>query len=113
MKVAYWTNSLSPHQLPLAREIARRVGEGNYQYLYQDEPTAERKGLGWNFGSAPVWCRRGMEDDPALMEADLVYTGGLRPLDLIARRIAARKKTYYVTERWSKPRPVFRPTSCR
>ena len=63
----------------------------------------ERLGLGWNFAGAPEWCRRGTEDDPALMEADLVYTGGLRPLDLIARRIAAGKKTFYVTERWFKP----------
>ena len=103
MKVAYWTNILSPHQLPLAREIAKRVGEGNYQYIYRDGPMEERLGLGWNFAGAPEWCRRGTEDDPALMEADLVYSGGLRPLDLIARRIAAGKKTYYVTERWFKP----------
>ena len=103
MTIAYWTNSLSPHQLPLAREIVKRVGEGNYRYLYRDEPTTERRGLGWNFDSVPEWCRRATEDDPALMDANLVYTGGLRPLDLIARRIAAGKKTYYVTERWFKP----------
>ena len=103
MTIVYWTNSLSPHQLPLAREIAKRIGEGNYRYLYRDEPTTERKALGWNFDAKPEWCRRGTQDDPALMDADLVYTGGLRPLNLVARRIAAGKKTYYVTERWFKP----------
>lgn len=107
MTIAYWTNSLSPHQLPLAKEIVKRVGEGNYRYLYRDEPTAERKDLGWNFDTKPNWCRLGTEDDPALMDADLVYTGGLRPLGLMARRIAAGKKTYYVTERWFKPLRIF------
>lgn len=103
MKIVCWTVAVSPHQLPLAKEIAKRIGEGNYRYLYRDEPTAERRDLGWNFDSAPEWCRRATEDDPALMDADLVYTGGLRPLNLVARRIAAGKKTYYVTERWFKP----------
>ena len=103
VKVACWTVAVSPHQLPLAKEIAKRVGEGNYRYLYRDELTAERKALGWNFDAKPEWCRRGTQDDPALMDADLVYTGGLRPLNLIARRISAGKKTYYVTERWFKP----------
>ena len=107
MTIAYWTNSLSPHQLPLAKEIAKRVGEGNYRYLYRDELTAERKALGWNFDATPEWCRRGTQNDPALMDADLVYTGGLRPLNLVARRIAAGKKTYYVTERWFKPLRIF------
>ena len=103
VKVACWTVAVSPHQLPLAREIAKRIGEGNYRYLYRDELTAERKALGWNFDAKPEWCRRGTQDDSALMDADLVYTGGLRPLNLIARRIAAGEKTYYVTERWFKP----------
>ena len=103
MKVAYWTNSVSPHQLPLAHEIAKRVGESNFAYIYRDEMTKEREVIGWNDVSVPRWCRRGEENDPFLLEADLVYTGGLRPIGLIAKRLAAGKKTLYVTERWFKP----------
>ena len=107
MTIAYYTNVLSPHQLPLAREIVRLVGEENYRYVYRDELDEERLGLGWSDKASPRWCIRGAEDAPELMAADLVYAGGLRPLDLMARRIAAGKKTFYVTERWFKPIRMF------
>ncbi len=28
VKIAYWTSSLSPHQLSLAKAIAKRIGDG-------------------------------------------------------------------------------------
>ena len=116
MTIAYYTNVLSPHQLPLAREIVRLVGEENYHYVYRDELDQERLSLGWGDKDLPRWCMRGSEDSPELMAADLVYTGGLRPLGLIARRIAAGKKTFFVTERWFKPIRLFGinfPGACR
>ena len=106
MKVAYWTNCLSPHQLPLAKEIARRIGEENYSYLYEEQLSVERLELGWDM-DVPKWCKMGTEESPELMAADVVLTGGLRPLDLIERRIAAGKLTYYMTERWFKPISVL------
>ena len=107
MTIAYYTNVLSPHQLPLAREIVRLVGDDNYHYVFRDEPDQERLSLGWGDQDLPRWCMRGGEDSPELVSADLVYTGGLRPLGLLARRIAAGKKTFYVTERWFKPIRLF------
>ena len=107
MTIAYYTNVLSPHQLPLAREVVRLVGDENYHYVYRDELDQERLSLGWGDKDLPRWCMRGSEDSPELMAADLVYTGGLRPLGLLARRIAAGKKTFYVTERWFKPIRLF------
>lgn len=103
MKVAYWTNSLSPHQLPLAKAIAEQVGDDNYRYVYRDAMSQERMDIGWKGMEIPRWCVKGREDSPELIEADLVYTGGLRPLELIEKRIALGKRTYYVTERWFKP----------
>ena len=103
VKVAYWTNSLSPHQFPLAKAIAEQVGEENYRYVYRDAMSQERKDIGWKGIEIPLWCMRGSEDSRELIEADLVYTGGLRPLELIEKRIALGKRTYYVTERWFKP----------
>ncbi len=102
MKVAFYTNIVSPHQIPLAKEVARRVGEGNFRYIYRDDLDGERVEMGWG-QTDPEWCAMGCEDDPWLEGADLVYTGGLRAVDLVARRIAAGKKTLYYTERWFKP----------
>lgn len=103
MKVAFYTNSVSPHQLPLAREVVRFVGADNFKYVYRDEQTAERIRLGWGGDSVPDWCVRGDETHPSLMEADLLYTGGLRPIGLIEQRNAVGKRTCYYTERWFKP----------
>ncbi len=102
MKISYYTNVISPHQLPLAREIAKRIGEDNFEYVYRDDLYADRLDMGWA-ESFPEWCVMGDENEPDLMEADIVYTGGLRPIDLIARRVAAGKRTFYYTERWFKP----------
>ena len=103
MRVACYTNSLSPHQLPLAREIAAQVGEGNFCYIYRDAITSERVRLGWGETKPPKWCKRGMDDSPELIAADILYCGGMRPFDLFERRLAAGKKTLYMTERWFKP----------
>ena len=103
MTLAYYTNVISPHQIPLAKEIVRRVGAENYRYIYRYELSDERRMLGWDERNLPSWCRHGEDDSPELMDVDLLCTGGLRPLDVIARRIAVGKPTYYVTERWFKP----------
>ncbi len=55
--------------------------------MSQERKDIDRKGM-----EAPQWCVQGCEDSPEVMEVYLVYTGGLRQLDLIARRIAFGKK---------------------
>lgn len=107
MKIACWTIIRSPHQLPLAKAIVKRIGDANYRYLYVRDMLASRKVFGWAETEEPLWCMQGREDSPELMDADLVYTCGLRPLELMKRRIAAGKKTYYMTERWFKPIRTF------
>ncbi len=110
MKVVCWTEIVSPHQIPLAKEIVKRVGEANYCYIFSDEFSSRRIEMGWGGDEPPAWCRQGEESDPALIDADLLYFGGLhgyRPTELIERRIAARKMTYYMTERWFKPYGVI------
>ena len=102
MTVAFFLNVVSPHQLPLAREIVRRIGERNFKYVYAEDFLADRKVLGWDSGDVPTWCVKGNENTPALMEADQVFTG-IRCLELMAKRAAQRKKTVYYSERWFKP----------
>lgn len=106
MKIAFYLNVISPHQLPLAREVVKRIGGENFRYVYAEDFLADRKAMGWNDADIPQWCVKGYESSPELMEADLVYTG-IRCPGLIARRSAAGKKTAYYSERWFKPIPVL------
>lgn len=99
--ISFYTNVVSPHQIPLAKEVARLAG-GDFLYMYRDRQSADRIELGWG-DEIPEWCRMGTEESKELKESELVFTGGLRPLDLIERRIGAGKKTLYYTERWFKP----------
>ena len=99
MKIAFYLNVISPHQLPLAREIVQLIGEENFKYVYAEEFHAERKAMGWDDGDMPAWCMKGDENVSELIDADLVYTG-IRCLSLMARRAALGKKTVYYSERW-------------
>ena len=108
MKFTLYTNALSAHQIPLAREIASRVGAENFQYVY-----TSRNGQALQKSVASYsWIRHvptdvdlvGRHDvDDWLENADVMLVGGIRPIDLIERRVKAGKKTFYMSERWFKP----------
>lgn len=106
MEVAFYLNIVSPHQMPLADEVTRRIGIENFRYVYAEEFHAERANMGWNADNLPSWCVKGDESSLELMEAGIVYTG-IRCLDLLERRAALGKKTYYYSERWFKPIHCF------
>ena len=101
--IACYTNCVSPHQLPLAREIVRRTGSDNFRYVYRDERSQERAVTWWDNKGMPAWCTHGDENTPELLAADVLYCGGLRPFELFEKRLKNGKKTLYVTERWFKP----------
>lgn len=102
MKIALLTNVVSPHQVPLAEALVRRVGEGNYRYVYTEAAHGERTRMGWGGDAASAWCRQGTMEDAALLEADCVLSGH-RALTLFERRNAAGRITFYAAERWFKP----------
>ena len=102
MKVALLTNVISPHQIPLAKELVEKLGAESYRYIYTEPLESERVQLGWNDASDDQWCVQSSVDDPFLMEADVVFSE-LRALDLFEKRIAAGKVTIYISERWFKP----------
>lgn len=107
MKVVLYTNMPSPHQLPLATEIAARVGEDCFRYVYTTPLDGERTGMGWARNDYPVWCVPESPETAAWLEdADVMLTGGIRPLDLLERRVARGLATFYMSERWFKPIPV-------
>jgi len=106
MTVALYTNIISPHQLPLAAELAKLVGYDNYTYVYSDAFHKERAAMGWN-DAASVRCVK--DDEPqarqVLEDCDVLICGH-RALDLMERRCRRGKRTFYASERWFKPIPI-------
>ena len=104
MTIALFTNSVSPHQLPLARELAKREGAENYRYIYTDALTDERKKLGWGGADEP-WVLPFSTDGARerLLGADVVLMQSPRDWDLFEERLAQGKACIYVSERWFKP----------
>ncbi len=110
MKIVFHTLCVSPHQLPLAREIVGDIGEENYRYIYDEPLSQDRRSLGWNdanekwmtcFADAPDASRR------LMLEADVLISGS-RDLDIFEERAARNKLTIYTSERWFKPIPILR-----
>ena len=102
MKFVLYTNSLSEHQLPLAREIVRRIGDENFRYVYTGESSQKFQ----ESHAREAWIRC-LKDDPWLEQADVMLVGGIRPIELLARRAKKGLKTYYMSERWFKPLALF------
>ena len=91
---------MSAHQLPLAREIAARIGFNNLLYV-------DAGFLGQKFQTVDKVediriVRLESTNREVVEQADIVYTG-LRDLDLIERRAALGLRTIYYSERWFKP----------
>lgn len=103
MKFVFYTNIISPHQLPLARELVARLGVANYRYVYLFDVGKERSSLGWG-GDCPNWCvsAASPEGREWLENADFMLCG-YRDIGIMERRAAKGLRTVYVSERWFKP----------
>ncbi len=109
MTIALYTNIVSPHQLPFARELVRRVGAANYRYVYAEPFHAERAKMGWGNETEPWLVSE--HERPAearqWMETCDVLICCLRDLDLVEHRCRKGLLTFYCNERWFKP-PIGR-----
>lgn len=108
MKFALHTGTISPHRLPLAQAIARRIGSENYRYVYSEAISQDRKDFGWSETAKGVPCVAA--DEPKArewLETCDVLVETLRDCDLIERRAKKGLKTWYSNERWFKPIPLF------
>ena len=103
MLIVLCTNVVSPHQLPLAREIAKLVGDGNFRYVYTTDNDQDHQGLDWR-SDTPKWCIKASEAEATewLENADTLLSG-LRCFELFERRAKRGFKNFYMTERWFKP----------
>lgn len=104
MTFALYTNSISPHQLPLARELVKALGADNYRYVYMEELSPGRAELGWNAEREPWLLRHGTEEAwEWLRNADVVMMQHPRDWDLFEGRLKRGKTCLYASERWFKP----------
>lgn len=115
MKFVFYTNSASPHQLPLARELINRLGPENYRYVYTTPMTDGRRKCGWAEVDEPwiVQARYGEGVVDEMLENCDILLSGQRALDLFEKRAAKGLKTYYQAERWFKPISIGVGQRCR
>lgn len=102
MKFTFFTNCISPHQLPLAKQLIEVLGAVHYRYIYTDALTEERQRMGWGDAVDAQWCQRGNETHKALINAKILMSE-LRVLDTFGQRTRRKKMTIYDSERWFKP----------
>lgn len=100
MNVAFFMNCVSTHQLPLAKEVVKLVGAKNFHYVDAGEEGQKYQTI----ESRELWLTK---DRNECETADVLYSGGMRPFDLFERRAAKGLKTFYTSERWFKPIPLF------
>lgn len=101
MKFVIYTNALSEHQMPLAREIVAKVGADNFRYIYTGKNGQKLQ----ESRATDEWIVYG--DSLWLEEADVMLVGGIRPIELMEKRLKAGKITLYMSERWFKPIPIL------
>lgn len=105
MKFAFYTSTVSPHQLPFARRMIASLGEGEYSYIYTIPFTEERREMGWvdekHAWIIPEWKRQ--EEARRILESVDVVMSGNRDLALFERRAQKSLTTIYCSERWFKP----------
>ena len=117
MKVAFYMNCVSAHQLPLAKEVVGLVGSENFCYVDAGEKSesaqsAETQGLKFKVqrvedAAAETAAVRGDSAREWLETAGVMLTG-MRDLGLFERRAKRGGRTYYTSERWYKPVHIAR-----
>lgn len=107
MKIAYYLNCISTHELPVALEIVKLVGYENVLYI-----DGGLKGQAYQTVNAgkDIGVRIATIDSKYAREAienwDVMITG-IRNIDLFERRQSRGLITFYGSERWFKPLTLF------
>lgn len=101
MRFVLYTNALSEHQIPLAREIVKLVGTDNFRYIYTSKEGQKLQES--NATEDWIECLPIEKTNEWLENADVMLVGGIRPISLCERRAASGRFTFYMSERWFKP----------
>ncbi len=102
MTFTFFTNCISPHQLPLAKQLVEILGVENYRYIYTDALTEERQRMGWGDVVDAQWCQQGDASHKALVDVDCLMSAQ-RVFTIFKQRSRLDKWDIYVSERWFKP----------
>ena len=109
MKILQVTNIVSHHQLPLAQELCKLVGEENFLFAAMQKPYQERLNNGWKKDYTDNWIihpndslESQMKFDKFWYEADVVICGE-RLISKMQERVDNNKICFYMSERWWKP----------
>ncbi|MDD5676900.1 MAG: glycosyltransferase [Kiritimatiellae bacterium] len=109
MRILHITNFISPHQMPLARQLAAAVGDSNFRLAVTQPMTVEMQKRGWRKNEAASWILCAGENANHRLqfehwwdEADVVISGYLN-VPRLADRVGRKKLTFYMSERWWKP----------
>lgn len=104
------TNVVSPHILPLAKELVNILGEDKFLYLATGDITEQRKRLGWEPGSNFVWVKVKPSEQKiddflrqyGVSECDVLICT-LRHIKLLEEREIRGRLSIFLSERWAKP----------
>src|SRR5690606_17525778 len=109
MKILQVTNIVSHHQLPLARELCKLVGEENFLFAATEDFDQDRLKNGWQGEYLEKWIihpNNSIEEkekfDKFWDEADVVLCGE-RLISNMQARVDSKKLCFYMSERWWKP----------
>lgn len=110
MKFVQYQDCISPHQVPLAKELVKRLGAENFRYVYRDKAQEERVRMGWSMGETEPWfvhIASHPEEASNLIENADILLSGMRDVDLWLRRAEKGLTTFVQSERWFKPITLF------
>lgn len=109
MKILQVTNIVSHHQLPLAHELCKLVGEDNFLFAATEAIDEDRLKNGWQGEYPEKWIihpNNSIEEkekfDKFWNEADVVLCGE-RLISKMQERVDNKKLCFYMSERWWKP----------
>ena len=96
-----YTNALSAHQIPIAKEIVKRLGAENFKYIYTSKDGQKLQ----ESNATDSWIEYVPieKTNEWLENSEVMLVGGIRPIGLCERRAASGKTTLYMSERWFKP----------
>lgn len=111
MKVTFLTNLVNHHQIPLADELYKLLGN-EYTYIALEELPEWLKKGGYQEIERPYILRLYKNDTLVQKAKDLIDNSdvvivGAAPEDYVKNRIKANKITFRYSERWFRTRPWY------
>lgn len=103
VKAVFISNYINHHQIPFSNALYEQLGD-DYHFIQTEPMEEERIAMGWGLDAATlpyvVWADREEERCRKLIEeADLVFAGWTKRLDLVLPRLSSGKLTFRVSER--------------